>query len=210
VFADQAKNPRGKDPNELHVKKSVSKKRTVVKPVKRYVSKKDSLGRTYTVDKKTGKRVRNELAKREKKRLAKPRRKSADKELAELRAKVRELEEREALTQKRPSQQFVPLEQIPGFLQTTVVRAERYPKVGMALDRAVGQASVEFLGIKERIEGEDYEPTDTEILRGRLLASHLGEDIVYANLDEAASGLAEGYGLDVREVYSLFFSPEVA
>jgi len=210
------------------VKKKVAKK---PRPVKRYIQRKDSLGRKYTIDRKTGKRVRNELAKakkrkapkREFKRVRELERKvsklateleqratelkQTTTELEETRAREHERAEREAIEAEEA--EFVPVETIPGFMQLTAVRAEKYPKIGMALDHAVGFAATEFLGIQRRI-AEGYEPTEEELLRARLMTSHLGEDERYDNLDDAAHGLAEEYGLEVREVYTLFFSPEIA
>ena len=268
--------------------RSIPKKRGNVKPVKRkkparYTQKVDSLGRRYTTDNKSGKRVSNELWERERaKSRPKAKSKSAPKVKApKARAKSRqpaeppvsiprnifdvwdipnaewkrehekpvspladhawtpedeawldddikdvlfpyEKAEREAEIAFREQQElafraakterdkellsnaeeFIPTTRIKGFAEGLLERAERYPRVKRALEKASAWADLERAVVIE----EGNHPTKLEAIRGRFLhAIEQDEDI-----ESVVGDLADMFEEEVHDIYEIYFSPEVA
>jgi hypothetical protein len=231
------------------------------KPVKRYTRRKDALGRTYTLDKETGKRASRSLWERQQKRIAKTREREAirveskrlkpakprAKATPKPRAKATPKARAKAIAKARSKakairvaidnfldtrEPFAPLlwaelvatvrpiaEQIeePEFFRPFPEmgmplrdKVKRYPRVQRATVNAVALAELENLRIGPLIEAGTYEPSKEELIRAHLMSAYVGQNPEYANFETAAGAMAEEYDMEVREVYQLFFSPDVA
>jgi hypothetical protein len=263
--------------------RSIPKKRGIVKPVKakkpaRYTQKVDALGRRYTIDSKSGKRVSNELWERERAK-ARPKAKSKPKSKAKepkTRAQSRqsrqpaeppvsiprnifdvwdipnaewkrehekspsplsdhtwtpaddawldddindvlfphEKAEREAELAFRAAkaerdkelianaEEFIPTTRIRGFSEGILERAERYPRVKIALDYANAKALV----ARHEVMLKERAPTKTDRITDRfLLGLEQDEDI-----ESVVGDLADEFEYEVHDIYEIYFSPEVA
>jgi hypothetical protein len=221
------------------------------KPVKRYVKKKDAIGRVYTLDRKTGKRASRTLWEREQKKIARqytPKNKRVPtkrvkiseqvqrieraKRAAQTRRRNQKLREKEArirserairgwdtrrerqaiveerITPTKWQEQFTPLGTEFGI--SLREKCRRYPKVlGATLD-ALAYAATEYRKITPKIMDGSYTPTADEWIRAQLMSAHIGNNAEFTNFEQAAAAMSEQFDKTVKEVYQLFFSPDVA
>jgi hypothetical protein len=217
--------------------KRIPKKKPVVKSQKqkkpaKYKQKKDSLGRRYTVDVKTGKRVSNAFGDREKakrKTTAKPvapkakkpriprntKRQPKSKALAAAKKKIAALEKRlaerqEYLEQRRrhaeEAEEFIPISSIKGMVEDLRIRAKKYVRVQIALDRAADFARFESF---EVLDAHRFgrPPTLEELIRIKL-QDRL--DNTEEDFDSIADSLANEYDTDISEIYEIYMSPDAA
>lgn len=219
----------------------------------RYAIRKDSLGRRYAIDKRTGHRVPTSKADKERARRRKaaaetreqlfrgipkvkprkptkvPKVKSTKKKRSEAAKKGWETR-RQHVRPKKPielvpfADVFGPL--IPEGMRTHIVngiadRSEVYPKVKLAAeigwDRLQANAYLSHAAV---MEGKKPEPEPTPRF-DRKFGENMGDFVRthyfahardLADIDQMVEELADDpdYDFDVRELYTLYFSPEVA
>lgn len=235
---------------------SIAKKPRSVKGQKgtkkppRFTIKKDSLGRRYAIDKRTGKRATLSKAEKERKArkkvitafrgiITKERSKAAKKgwetrrrnERSQAAKKGWETRRKKVIKRTIQIERPPPLGEvlgglIPEGMRMHVVggiadRSEIYPKVANAADRAwINMQVIGHAYIRAKVEGKEPPPIHTprfDHLYGEGHGAHVILDFYvltrdYEELDQAIDYLyeQEDNDYDLRELYTLYFSPELS
>lgn len=237
------------------VMRSIAKKSRVVKGKKgqkplqtppRYTLKKDSLGRRYAIDKRTGQRVSVSKAQKERDRRKKTRelfrgitvpkrpkvktqrqkRSEAAKRGWETRRQHQKVVAPPSIEQIRELGREIGAFAIPEGMRMRVLggiadRAEVYPLVENAATEAYAKIQIDFhtrqLAMLEKRPIPQPTPTPRfdrlfGVGLGQMVRDHLAGAMDLQDVDQLIDEMADDpeYGFTARELYTLYFSPEVA
>lgn len=211
----------------------------------RYTLKKDSLGRRYAIDKRTGQRVSVSKAEKERNQRKKARElfrgitvpkkqkaKTLHKKRSEAAKKGWETRRRKLQVKQITVEQIQKLGRevgafaIPEGMRMHVVggvadRAEVYPKVKVAADDAFAKIQYDFYGRRVAEIEKRPPPPPIETPRfdrlygpglGQMVRDRLAGAMDLADIDQMVEEMADDpdYDFTTRELYTLYFSPEVA
>ena len=100
------------------------------------------------------------------------------------------------------AEEFIPTTRIKGFSEGILERAERYPRVKIALDYANAKAVV----ARHEVMLRERKPTVVDQITDRFLRA-LEDD---EDIEGVVGDLADEFEYEVHDIYEIYFSPEVA
>jgi hypothetical protein len=100
------------------------------------------------------------------------------------------------------AEEFIPTTRIKGFSEGILERAERYPRVKIALDYANAKAVV----ARHEVMLKERKPTVVDQITDRFLRA-LEDD---EDIEGVVGDLADEFEYEVHDIYEIYFSPEVA